>query len=90
VTATAVARLAERESAAGNRTSARLAYLRACTYHRTAGVMLLGAPLDDRLVSACTGAHRGIAGSTANPRSQRDRSGDFSGSSGAFREPRQD
>jgi pimeloyl-ACP methyl ester carboxylesterase len=51
-TATAVARLAEREVAAGNRESARLAFLRACTYHRTAGVMLLGAPLDQRLVSA--------------------------------------
>lgn len=52
VTATAVARLAESETAAGNQTSARLAFLRACTYHRTAGVMLLGAPLDERLVSA--------------------------------------
>jgi alpha-beta hydrolase superfamily lysophospholipase len=51
-TAAAAALLAEREAAAGNRTSARLAYLRACTYHRTAGVMLLGAPLDERLVSA--------------------------------------
>jgi alpha-beta hydrolase superfamily lysophospholipase len=51
-TATTVGRLAEREAAAGNRTSARLAYLRASTYHRTAGVMLLGAPLDERLVSA--------------------------------------
>jgi pimeloyl-ACP methyl ester carboxylesterase len=44
--------LAAREDAAGNRESARLAYLRACTYHRTAGVMLLGAPLDERLVRA--------------------------------------
>ena len=52
VTATAVARLAESETAAGNQTSARLAFLRACTYHRTGGVMLLGAPLDERLVSA--------------------------------------
>jgi alpha-beta hydrolase superfamily lysophospholipase len=52
VTATAVARLAERESAAGNQTSARLAFLRSCTYHRTGAVMLLGAPLDERLVSA--------------------------------------
>jgi len=46
VTATAVARLAESEAAAGHQTSARLAFLRACTYHRTGGVMLLGAPLD--------------------------------------------
>ena len=51
-TATVVAALAEREAAAGNRESARLAYWRASTYHRTAGVMLLGAPLDQRLVSA--------------------------------------
>jgi alpha-beta hydrolase superfamily lysophospholipase len=51
-TASVVAQLAEREAAAGNRESARLAYLRASTYHRTAGVMLLGAPLDRRLVSA--------------------------------------
>jgi pimeloyl-ACP methyl ester carboxylesterase len=51
-TAAVVAALAEREAEAGNRVSARLAYLRASTYHRTAGVMLLGAPLDQRLVSA--------------------------------------
>jgi hypothetical protein len=35
-TAGVVAELAEREAAAGNRESARLAYLRASTYHRTA------------------------------------------------------
>jgi pimeloyl-ACP methyl ester carboxylesterase len=51
-TAAVVAELAECEAAAGNRESARLAYLRASTYHRTAGVMLLGVPLDSRLVSA--------------------------------------
>ncbi len=51
-TAADVAQLAEREAAAGNHESARLAYLRASTYHRTAGVMLLGAPLDSRLISA--------------------------------------
>jgi alpha-beta hydrolase superfamily lysophospholipase len=51
-TATSVAELAERERAAGRLESARLAYLRACTYHRTAGVMLMGAPLDPRLASA--------------------------------------
>jgi alpha-beta hydrolase superfamily lysophospholipase len=51
-TGTAVAELAASEAAAGRRESARLAYLRACTYHRTAGVMLLGTPLDTRLVSA--------------------------------------
>jgi pimeloyl-ACP methyl ester carboxylesterase len=51
-TAAMVAQLAEREATAGHRESARLAYLRASTYHRTAGVMLLGPPLDRRLVSA--------------------------------------
>jgi pimeloyl-ACP methyl ester carboxylesterase len=51
-TATLVAELAAREAAGGHRESARLAYLRASTYHRTAGVMLLGAPLDRRLVCA--------------------------------------
>ncbi len=52
VTATTVARLAESETKAGNQTSARLAFLRAWTYHRTAGVILLGAPLDERLATA--------------------------------------
>jgi alpha-beta hydrolase superfamily lysophospholipase len=51
-TATAVGGLAEGEAVAGRCVSARLAFLRACTYHRTAGVMLLGQPLDQRLVSA--------------------------------------
>jgi hypothetical protein len=51
-TAAAVAELADSERAAGRRESARLAYLRVCTYHRTAGVMLLGSPLDRRVVSA--------------------------------------
>lgn len=51
-TAAMVTDLAESERQAGHRESARLAYLRARTYHRTAGVMLLGVPLDQRLVSA--------------------------------------
>ena len=34
----------------GSAETARLAYLRACTYYRTAGVMLFGLPLDPRLV----------------------------------------
>ncbi len=50
--------LAERCAAAGARESARLAYLRACTYHRTAGVMLLGpmpdGGVDQRLVASNT------------------------------------
>src|SRR4030095_11538193 len=51
-TATRVLRLAEREGAAGRGGSARLAFFRASTYFRTAGVMLLGAPLDDRVVDS--------------------------------------
>ncbi len=47
-----VATLAEREAAAGHGESARLAYLRSSSYHRTAGVMLMGAPLDPRLARA--------------------------------------
>lgn len=44
--------LARDEEAAGRFETARLAYLRACSYHRTSGVMLLGSPLDPRLVAA--------------------------------------
>ena len=44
--------LARDEEAAGRIETARLAYLRACSYHRTSGVMLLGVPLDPRLVTA--------------------------------------
>ena len=51
-TAESVARLAERAAAAGSAETARLAYLRACTYYRTAGVMLFGLPLDPRLVES--------------------------------------
>jgi alpha-beta hydrolase superfamily lysophospholipase len=51
-TGEAVAALAEQESAAGRVETARLAYLRASSYFRTAGVMLMGVPLDPRLVDA--------------------------------------
>jgi alpha-beta hydrolase superfamily lysophospholipase len=51
-TAEAVAGLAESEAAAGRRESARGAYLRASSYFRTAGVMLMGIPLDPRLVES--------------------------------------
>jgi alpha-beta hydrolase superfamily lysophospholipase len=51
-TAHAVAGLARREESAGRRETARLAYLRASSYHRTAGVMLLGTPLAPRLVAS--------------------------------------
>ncbi len=51
-TAEAAAELGEREEAAGRRETARLAFLRASSYHRTAGVMLMGAPLDARLVAS--------------------------------------
>ena len=44
--------LAESEQAAGRLDSARLAFFRASSYFRTAGVMLLGAPLDPRLVES--------------------------------------
>lgn len=47
-----VAQHAEREEQAGHRESARLGFLRASSYWRTAGVMLLGAPLDARLVTS--------------------------------------
>lgn len=48
-TAQASARLAAQADAEGEHSSARLAYLRASTYYRTAGVMLLRPPLDSRL-----------------------------------------
>jgi alpha-beta hydrolase superfamily lysophospholipase len=51
-TAVAVLALAESEQAAGRLDSARLAFFRASSYFRTAGVMLLGAPLDARLVES--------------------------------------
>ena len=43
---------ADRAAAAGQTVSARGAYLRAATYFRTAGVFLLDAPVDARLVEA--------------------------------------
>ncbi len=46
------ATLAEQSSDAGQAETARGAYLRASSYFRTAGVMLMGAPLDPRLVEA--------------------------------------
>lgn len=50
-TAREVAGLAETAEAQGRRATARLAHLRASTYYRTAGVMLMGAPTDPRLVA---------------------------------------
>ena len=50
--ATRVADLAAKAEAAGHRETARLAYWRASSYFRTAGVMLIAAPLDDRLLSS--------------------------------------
>jgi len=47
-----VREIAETAEAAGQRETARLAWLRVCTYERTAGVMLLGPPLDERLVDS--------------------------------------
>jgi alpha-beta hydrolase superfamily lysophospholipase len=51
-TAAAAQEIAQRCRVAGDLESARLAFLRASNYHRNAGVMLLGAPLDPRLVEA--------------------------------------
>jgi pimeloyl-ACP methyl ester carboxylesterase len=44
--------LAQEQEEAGRLESARLAYLRASTYYRTAGVMLLRPPVDERLVAS--------------------------------------
>ena len=51
-TAEASAKLARRAEACGDRDTARLAYLRASTYYRTAAIMLLRPPLDRRLQDA--------------------------------------
>jgi alpha-beta hydrolase superfamily lysophospholipase len=51
-TAETVLALAESEQAAGRLESARLAFFRASSYFRTAGVMLMGVPLDPRLVDS--------------------------------------
>jgi alpha-beta hydrolase superfamily lysophospholipase len=53
-TARRTEQLAARCAAAGQRESAKGAYFRASTYYRTAGVMLLGAPIDPRLVASNT------------------------------------
>ncbi|MDD2858381.1 MAG: alpha/beta fold hydrolase [Candidatus Nanopelagicales bacterium] len=45
-------RLGDSELVEGRRTSARDAYLRSCTYDRTAGLMLMGVPADARLVDS--------------------------------------
>jgi alpha-beta hydrolase superfamily lysophospholipase len=50
--AAAALALAEGEAAAGRADSARLAFWRASTYFRTAGVMLMAAPADPRLVAS--------------------------------------
>ena len=62
--------LAESEQAAGRLDSARLAFFRASSYFRTAGVMLLGAPLDSRLIESYAqqaGAFRSGASLLAEP-----------------------
>lgn len=62
--------LAESEQAAGRLQSAQLAFFRASTYFRTAGVMLMGAPLDSRLVESYaqqTSAFRSGAALLAQP-----------------------
>jgi alpha-beta hydrolase superfamily lysophospholipase len=62
--------LAESEQAAGRLQSARLAFFRASSYFRTAGVMLMGTPLDPRLVESYarqTSAFRSGAALLAEP-----------------------
>ncbi len=51
-TASAVRQLADASARNGETVSARLAYFRASNYFRTAGLFLLGAPLDAQLVEA--------------------------------------
>lgn len=51
-TAEASAKLARRAEACGDQDTARHAYLRASTYYRTAGIVLLRPPLDSRLQDA--------------------------------------
>jgi pimeloyl-ACP methyl ester carboxylesterase len=51
-TAESVLDLADSEAAAGRSETARLAYWRASTYFRTAGVMLLGPPINPRLAAS--------------------------------------
>ncbi|MEI6621272.1 MAG: alpha/beta fold hydrolase [Actinomycetes bacterium] len=46
--------LAREQESDGNRESARLAYWRASTYLRTAGVMLMGTPVDSRFAESMT------------------------------------
>jgi dienelactone hydrolase len=48
-TADTTCQLAESELTAGRHETARAAFLRAANYYRTAGVMLMGAPVDERL-----------------------------------------
>jgi alpha-beta hydrolase superfamily lysophospholipase len=51
-TADSVVALGEAAERAGDRDAARYAFLRASNYYRTAGLMLMGTPIDPRLVSS--------------------------------------
>jgi alpha-beta hydrolase superfamily lysophospholipase len=57
--------LAEQALAAGHRETARLAFFRASTYHRTAGVMLMGPPADPRWVESNTAQTRAFRAGAA-------------------------
>jgi alpha-beta hydrolase superfamily lysophospholipase len=57
-TARRTEQLAEQALDAGSRETARLAFFRACTYYRTAGVMLMGSPADGRLIESNTAQAR--------------------------------
>jgi len=51
-TARRVERMADESAGAGHPVSARAAYFRASNYYRTAGIFLMGTPVDDRLRSS--------------------------------------
>ena len=59
-TAAATLSLAERALEAGRTETARLAFLRASSYFRTAGVMLMAPPADERLVARLRRADRRV------------------------------
>ncbi len=64
-TARRMEQLAERTLTDGGRRSARSAFFRASTYYRTAGVMLLGTPVDPRLLASNTAQSRAFQAGAA-------------------------
>ena len=85
-----VAALARAEEAAGRSETARLAYLRACSYHRTSGVMLFSVPIDPRMVAghdAQKAAFRAAMRLTSLPVEVVDIPFDGAAPAGVFRSP---